>query len=108
MNSIASAVRNTRQMRAAQQAWDEMLPEDVHGKESPEPDYEAYVDDWCRGNLAELPGQDIYHAPLERLTEDDWLVQLLAAKGDEELLQAARIVRAQLWQFVAEQRRSHE
>lgn len=92
-----------RAMASAQQAWDDMLPEDVYGPEPPEPDYDGYVQDWINGELVEAAGQDIYAAPMERLTEDDWLVQLLAAKDDEELLQAARIVKSKLWEFVAEQ-----
>lgn len=103
MNSIAHAVRSTHAMRAAQQAWDDMLPEDVTGPEPTPVDVERYVKDWISGDLVELAGQDIYHAPQERLTEDDWLAQLLAAKDDEELLQAARIVQSKLRQFVEEQ-----
>lgn len=90
-------------MREAQLHWDNMLPEDVYGEEPPEPDYDGYVQDWINGELVELAGQDIYYAPLERLTEDDWLVQLLKASNDEELLAAARVVKDKLWEFVAEQ-----
>ena len=103
MNSIAHISRSNRQVRAAQVAYDNLEPEDFQPPEPPELDYDAYVDDWCGGNLAELPGQDIYAAPSERLTEDEWRVQLLAAKNDEELLQAAKIVKAKLYEFVAEQ-----
>lgn len=90
-------------MREAQQRWDNMLPEDVYGEEPPEPDYDRYVREWINGEIAEVAGQDIYAAPLERLTEDDCLVQLLKASNDEELLAAAKAVKGKLWEFVAEQ-----
>src|SRR5690554_5470315 len=95
-------------MREAQQAWDNMLPEDVYGEEPPEPDYDGYVQDWINGEIAEVAGQDIYAAPLDRLTEDDCLVQLLKASNDEELLAAAKTVKDKLLEFVAEQARESE
>lgn len=60
-----------------------------------------YVDDWARGNLYD--DGEVYTRPVERLTEDDWLAQLLTARNDDELLAASKIVKAKLRQFVEEQ-----
>jgi hypothetical protein len=63
----------------------------------------SYVDDWARGNLYD--DGKVYSRPMELLAEDDWLAQLLLAEGDDELLAAAKIVKAQLLKFVEEQAR---
>lgn len=103
MNHYAEHGRQRRNMAAAQAAYDNLLPEDFEPPEPPPFDYENYVDDWVRGNLAEVSARDLYLEPLERLTEDTWLVDLLAAKSDEEILAAAKVVRRKLEAFVRQQ-----
>lgn len=103
MNHYAEHGRQRRNMAAAQAAWDNLLPEDFEAPEPPPIDYEAYVYDWAHGNLAEPPGRDLYAEPLERLTEDCWLADLLAAKSDEEILEKAKVVRDKLEEFVRQQ-----
>jgi len=103
MNHYAEHGRQRRSMAAAQAAYDNLLPEDFEKPEPPPFDYASYVDDWVRGNLAEVSGRDIYLEPLERLAEDTWLVDLLAASSDEETLAAAKVVRRKLEEFVRQQ-----
>ncbi|MDT8894228.1 hypothetical protein RSO41_06130 [Halomonas sp. I1] len=60
-----------------------------------------YLNDWINGNLYDDGG--VYSGPLEKMAEDDRLVQLLTAKDDEQLLQVAKMLRGQLRQSVETQ-----
>lgn len=94
MNSIASAVRSARSMRAAQQAWDDMLPPDDSEWELAferrcDDAFDEYIAD---GNLPD--GRDPSHVDTlmaEKIPEA--LDALMIAKDDAALLVIAKRIR---------------